>query len=56
VRPGDCLSHIAAAVLSPGADALEIEEEVERLWRLNEDRIGTGDPDLIYPGTVLRLR
>lgn len=56
VRPGDCLSHIAAGVLSPGADALEIEEEVERLWRLNEDRIGTGDPDLIYPGTVLRLR
>lgn len=56
VRPGDCLSHIAAGVLSPGADALEIEEEVERLWRLNEDRIGTGDPNLIYPGTVLRLR
>lgn len=56
VRPGDCLSHIAAAVLSPGADALEIEEEVERLWRLNEDRIGTDDPDLIYPGTILRLR
>jgi LysM domain len=56
VRPGDCLSHIAVALLSPDADALEIEEEVERLWRLNEDRIGTGDPDLIYPGTVLRLR
>jgi len=56
VRPGDCLSHIAAGVLSPGADALEIEEEVERLWRLNEDRIGTGDPNLIYPGIVLRLR
>lgn len=56
VRPGDCLSHIAAALLSPGADALEIEEKVERLWRLNEDRIGTGDPNLIYPGTVLRLR
>lgn len=56
VRPGDCLSHIAAGLLSPDADALEIEEEVERLWRLNEDRIGTGDPNLIYPGTVLRLR
>lgn len=56
VRPGDCLSHIAAGLLSPGAGALEIEEEVERLWRLNEDRIGTGDPNLIYPGTVLRLR
>ncbi len=56
VRPGDCLSHIAQALLTAGADDTEIASEVARLWRLNEDRIGTGDPDLIYPGTVLRLR
>jgi hypothetical protein len=29
---------------------------VQRIWRLNEDRIGTGDPNLIYVGTTLRLR
>jgi nucleoid-associated protein YgaU len=55
VQPGDCLSYIAAARLGDGADTVKLEEEVERLWLLNEDRIGTGDPDLIYPGTVLRL-
>jgi outer membrane biosynthesis protein TonB len=56
VRPGDCLSHIAQALLPAGADDTAIAAEVARLWHLNEDRIGTGDPDLIYPGTVLRLR
>lgn len=56
VRPGDCLSHIAQALLPAGAGDTAIAAEVARLWRLNEDRIGTGDPDLIYPGTVLRLR
>jgi hypothetical protein len=56
VQPGDCLSHIAQALLPAGADDTEIASKVTRLWRLNEDRIGTGDPDLIYPGTVLRLR
>jgi nucleoid-associated protein YgaU len=56
VRPGDCLWHIAAALLPAGADTSEIAAEVERLWRLNEDRIGTDDPNLIYAGTTLRLR
>jgi outer membrane biosynthesis protein TonB len=56
VRPGDCLSHIAQALLPAGADDAAIAAEVARLWHLNEDRIGTGDPDLIYPGTILRLR
>jgi type IV secretory pathway VirB10-like protein len=56
VRPGDCLSHIAQALLAAGADDAEIASEVARLWHLNEGRIGTGDPDLIYPGTVLKLR
>jgi hypothetical protein len=56
VRPGDCLWQIAADLLGPGADTQAIEEEVGRLWRLNEDRIGTGNPSLIYAGTELRLR
>jgi outer membrane biosynthesis protein TonB len=55
VRPGDCLWHIAADLLPAGADTAAIEAEVARLWRLNEDRIGTGNPSLIYAGTTLRL-
>jgi hypothetical protein len=56
VRPGDCLWHIAAALLPGGASDAEIAGEVARLWALNEDSIGTGDPSLIYAGTTLRLR
>lgn len=55
VQPGDCLWHIAAALLPPNAGTLEIEEKIERLWHLNEQRIGTEDPNLIYPGAVLKL-
>lgn len=56
VRSGDCLWHIAAALLPAGASDAEIASEVARLWKLNEDSIGTGDPSLIYAGTTLRLR
>jgi type IV secretory pathway VirB10-like protein len=56
VQPGDCLWQIAADLLGPRADTQKIEDEVGRLWRFNEDRIGTGDPNLIYAGTELRLR
>ncbi len=56
VRSGDCLWHIAAALLPAGASDAEIAGEVARLWALNEDSIGTGDPSLIYAGTTLRLR
>lgn len=55
VRPGDCLSYIAAALLPAESDTSAIEAKVAELWRMNEDRIGTDDPNLIYPGTVLRL-
>ena len=30
-------------------------QEVNRLWKLNEQRIGTGNPDLIFPGQTLRM-
>lgn len=55
VRAGDCLWSIAEALLPAGADNAEIEAEVQRLWRLNASRIGTGDPSLVYVGTELRL-
>lgn len=56
VRPGDCLWHIAAALLPAGASDAEVAAEVARLWALNEGSIGTGDPSLMYAGTELRLR
>ncbi len=56
MQSGDCLWHIAAALLPGGASDAEIAGEVARLWALNEDSIGTGDPSLIYAGTTLRLR
>jgi hypothetical protein len=55
VRPGDSLWSIATRLLGPGASAAEIAEEVNRLWELNKDRIGTDDPDLLRVGTELRL-
>lgn len=56
VQSGDCLWHIAAALLPGDASDARIAAEVARLWSLNEARIGTGDPSLIYAGTKLRLR
>lgn len=56
VRSGECLWSIAAVLLPAGADNAEIAAEVQRLWKLNARRIGTGDPSLIYAGTELRLR
>jgi hypothetical protein len=55
VRPGDSLWSIARRLLGPGATAGEIAREVNRLWELNRDRIGTGDRDLLRVGTVLEL-
>jgi hypothetical protein len=56
VMSGDCLWTIAAAVLPAEASNSEIAAEVSRLWGLNAGRIGTGDPDVLLVGTVLRLR
>jgi nucleoid-associated protein YgaU len=46
VRPGDSLSKIAAAQLGSGNRWPEIHN-------LNKDQVA--DPNLIYPGQVLRL-
>lgn len=56
VRSGDCLWSIAERLLPASAGVAEIEAEIARLWRLNAVRIATGDPNLLYAGTELRLR
>lgn len=56
VRAGESLWSIAGDHLGPGATPAQIAREVHRLWQLNADRIGTGDPDLLMIGTRLRLR
>ena len=55
VRPGDSLWTIAAHHLGAGAGNEAIEGEVTAIWNLNAGRIGTGDPNLIFPCQRLRL-
>jgi nucleoid-associated protein YgaU len=55
VQRGDSLWSIATRLLAPGASAAAIPREVNRLWELNRERIGTGDPDLLPVSTELRL-
>ena len=43
-------------MLGDDASVAKIAREVNRLWELNSDRIGTGDPDLLMVGTKLVLR
>jgi nucleoid-associated protein YgaU len=56
VLAGESLWSIARDVLGDGASVAKIAREVNRLWELNSDRIGTGDPDLLMVGTRLTLR
>jgi hypothetical protein len=55
VRPGESLWSIAADVLGDDATVARIAREVNRLWQLNEERIATGDRNLLLVGTRLRL-
>ena len=55
VRAGESLWGIASARLGPGASAAQIAREVQRLWDLNAQAIGTGDPSLLGIGVRLRL-
>jgi len=55
VQPGESLWSIAKGLIGPGASPARIARKVHRLWTLNHDRIGTGDPDLLMVGTTLRL-
>jgi nucleoid-associated protein YgaU len=56
VAPGDSLWSIAKRLLGRDASPAQVARQVTRLWSLNEDRIGTGDPDLLMVGTQLTLR
>jgi nucleoid-associated protein YgaU len=56
VRPGDSLWSIATRMLDSAASNDQLADEVTRLWALNDQRIRTGDPDLLHIGTILRLR
>jgi hypothetical protein len=56
VQRGESLWSIATDQLGQQAGVAEIAREVDRLWQLNEDRIASGNPDLLYTGTRLRLR
>ena len=62
VQAGDCLWTIAVALLGDELRGLteaegnaRIQARVDRLYRLNQDRIGP-DPSVVNEGTVLRLR
>ncbi len=56
VEPGQSLWVIAQGVLGEPAGIARIAFEVQHLWQLNATRIGTGNPDLIFPGQELRLK
>lgn len=55
MRQGESLWSIATELLAPGVDNVEIPGEANRPWHLNAARIGTGDPNLILVGTILKL-
>lgn len=56
VRNGESLWKIARGSLGPGASDLAVSRKVAAIWAMNAQRIGTGDPNLIFPGQRLRLR
>jgi hypothetical protein len=56
VRPGESLWSIASALLREDASNDRVAAEVNRLWALNREGIGTNDPDLLPIGTRLTLR
>ncbi len=56
VQPGESLWAIATDLLGGDATRARVAREVHRLWQLNRDRIGTGDPDLLMVGTRLALQ
>jgi hypothetical protein len=55
IRPGDSLWAIARRIVGPRASNGAVEHKLVAIWNMNAGRIGTGDPNLIFPGTRLRL-
>jgi hypothetical protein len=56
VFAGESLWSVAEDVLGRRATVGDVARTVDRLWALNRERIGTGDPDLLPIGTRLVLR
>jgi hypothetical protein len=56
VLRGESLWSIAADHLGGQPTVARIAREVNRLWELNRERIGTGSPDLLMVGTRLTLQ
>lgn len=54
VRAGDCLWRLAAGRLPPSSSPGVIDAAWRRLYASNRQRVGP-DPDLLLPGTVLRV-
>jgi nucleoid-associated protein YgaU len=52
VEPADSLWSISTERLGADATLGQIDREVERIYALNQNRIGA-DPNLIFPGQVL---
>lgn len=55
VVAGECLWSIARASVGGNASDAQIASQVHRLWELNKERIGTGNPNLLMVGTKLRV-
>jgi len=55
VRSGDSLWSIARSLAGESASSAEIARLVDRIWKLNDGRIATGNPDLLRLGTRLVL-
>jgi LysM repeat protein len=55
VKPGDSLWLIARHHLGEAASNVMVANEVIVIWNANALRIGTGDPNLIFPGQRLHI-
>jgi hypothetical protein len=55
VKPGDSLWSIARGLVGADAGNEAIEHKLVAIWNLNSKRIGTGDPNLVFVGTRLRI-
>ena len=55
VRPGDSLWSIARRLRGTMASETTVENTMWAIWSLNAKRLGTADPNLIFPGQRLQL-
>lgn len=55
VRPGDSLWAIARRLVGSAATDEQVQRKLVALWDMNAKRIGTGDPNLVFPGQRLML-